>query len=139
MSREVGDEQQKPTQMEPTQQDVFDAGNAYWWDGGEKVKVGPSFAPRRLDTALDKLYRKRSGRRSRTHTDRKRGRYIQARPSQGKTDDLAFDATLRAAAPFQKQREDQRRRVAFAIQPSDYQRKVRVKKTANLVLFVVDA
>jgi Mg-chelatase subunit ChlD len=27
----------------------------------------------------------------------------------------------------------------FAIQPSDFQRKVRVKKTANLVLFVVDA
>jgi magnesium chelatase subunit D len=29
--------------------------------------------------------------------------------------------------------------VAFAIRPSDFQRKVRVKKTANLVLFVVDA
>jgi len=29
--------------------------------------------------------------------------------------------------------------VAFAIRPSDLQRKVRVKKTANLVLFVVDA
>ena len=39
-------------------------------------------------------------RRSRTHTDRKRGRYIQARPAAGDTSDLAFDATLRAAAPF---------------------------------------
>ncbi|MCK5428664.1 MAG: VWA domain-containing protein [Anaerolineales bacterium] len=29
--------------------------------------------------------------------------------------------------------------MAFAIQPSDYQRKIRVKKAANLVLFVVDA
>lgn len=29
--------------------------------------------------------------------------------------------------------------MAFAIRPSDFQRKVRVKKTANLVLFVVDA
>jgi Mg-chelatase subunit ChlD len=29
--------------------------------------------------------------------------------------------------------------VAFAVRPSDFQRKVRVKKTANLVLFVVDA
>jgi Mg-chelatase subunit ChlD len=29
--------------------------------------------------------------------------------------------------------------VAFAIQPADFQRKVRVKRTANLVLFVVDA
>lgn len=29
--------------------------------------------------------------------------------------------------------------MAFAIRPSDFQRKIRVKKTANLVLFVVDA
>lgn len=29
--------------------------------------------------------------------------------------------------------------MAFAVRPSDFQRKVRVKKTANLVLFVVDA
>ena len=88
---------------------------------------------------MDKLSRRKAGRRSRTHTERKRGRYIQARPSAGKADDLAFDATIRAAAPYQTQREEQRKRVAFAIQPNDYQRKVRVKKTANLVLFVVDA
>jgi Mg-chelatase subunit ChlD len=62
-----------------------------------------------------------------------------SRPAEGKTDDIAFDATLRAAAPFQVDREDQRKDVAFAIQASDLQRKVRVKKTANLVLFVVDA
>jgi magnesium chelatase subunit D len=114
-------------------------GNAYWWDGGQKVKVGETFAPRRLDTALDKLARRRSGRRSRTFTDRKRGRYIQSRPANGKTDDIAFDATLRAAAPYQRERQEQRKVVAFAIQPSDLQRKVRVKRTANLVLFVVDA
>jgi magnesium chelatase subunit D len=52
---------------------------------------------------------------------------------------LAFDATLRAAAPFQKDRSEMRKRVAFAIRPMDFQRKVRVKKTSNLVLFVVDA
>jgi len=57
----------------------------------------------------------------------------------GKTDDVAFDATIRAAAPFQKERDQQRKEVAFAIQKSDIQRKVRVKKAANLVLFVVDA
>ena len=57
----------------------------------------------------------------------------------GKTHDLAFDATLRAAAPFQKRRQKQRKKVAFAIQSSDFQRKVRVKKASNLILFVVDA
>jgi Mg-chelatase subunit ChlD len=118
---------------------VFDSGNAYWWDGGEKVKVGQTFTPRRLNTPLDRLTRRLGGRRSRTRTERKRGRYIQARPAEGKVDDLAFDATLRAAAPFQRDRLEQRRKVAFAIRPSDFQRKVRVKKTSNLVLFVVDA
>ena len=101
--------------------------------------MGETFEPRKLDTPLDKLTRHHAGRRSRTHTERKRGRYIQSRPSNGKTDDLAFDATFRAAAPFQKQRSEQRKRVAFAIQKSDMQRKVRVKKTANLILFLVDA
>jgi Mg-chelatase subunit ChlD len=62
-----------------------------------------------------------------------------ARPASGKTDDLAFDATLRAAAPFQRRRKEQHRPVAFDIRPTDFQRKIRVKKTANLVLFVVDA
>jgi magnesium chelatase subunit ChlD-like protein len=103
------------------------------------VKIGESFTPRRLDTPLDKMIRRNSGRRSRTHTDRKRGRYIQARPSNGKADDLAFDATLRAAAPFQRERQAYRQRVAFSIRPSDYQRKVRVRRSANLILFLVDA
>ena len=101
--------------------------------------MGETFEPRKLDTPLDKLTRHHAGRRSRTHTERKRGRYIQARPANGKTDDVAFDATIRAAAPFQKERTEQRKQVAFAIQKSDLQRKVRVKKTANLILFLVDA
>lgn len=103
------------------------------------MKAGESFAPRKLDTALDKLARKHAGRRSRTISKRKRGRYISARPANGKTNDLAFDATLRAAAPFQSQRMELRQRVAFAVRTSDFQKKIRVKKTANLVLFVVDA
>jgi len=91
-----------------------------------------------LDTPLDKLTRSTSGRRSQTRTERKRGRYIQSRPSPGDPSDLAFDATLRAAAPFQ----EERRREdgpALVLHPDDYQRKVRVRRAANLVLFVVDA
>jgi len=118
---------------------VFDSQDAHWWDGGKKVKVGETFDPRKLDTPLDKLTRRHAGRRSRTHTERKRGRYIQARPANGKTDDIAFDATFRAAAPFQKRRTEQRKRLAFAIEKGDLQRKIRVKRTANLVLFLVDA
>lgn len=118
---------------------MFANNNANWWDGGKKVKTGETFAPRKLDTPLDKLTRKNAGRRSRTRTDRKRGRYIMSRPANGKTSDIAFDATIRAAAPFQKRREEQRKHMAFAILPGDLQRKIRVKRMANLVLFLVDA
>jgi magnesium chelatase subunit D len=118
---------------------VFDNLSANWWEGGEKVKVGQAFAPRKIESPLDRISRRLGGRRSHTHTDRKRGRYIRSRPANGKTDDLAFDATIRAAAPYQKERFELRRRVAFAIRSSDFQRKIRVKKAANLILFVVDA
>ena len=53
---------------------------------------------------------------------------------------MAFDATIRAAAPFQSQRESLRveRDVAFAVRSADFQKKIRVRKTANLILFLVD-
>jgi Mg-chelatase subunit ChlD len=120
---------------------LFNQGDSYWWDGGKKIQPGSTFEARRLDTPLDKMMRRNAGRRSRTYSDRKRGRYIMARPSVGKPDDLAFDATIRAAAPYQKRRAGIKaeRKVAFAVQSSDYQRKVRVRRASNLVLFLVDA
>lgn len=101
------------------------------------VPIGSEFRAKRLQTPIDKLTRSKSGKRSSTLTDRKRGRYIQARPAHGKTRDIAFDATLRAAAPFQVHRESPD--TAFAIETQDLQRKVRVRRSANLILFVVDA
>ena len=105
------------------------------------MPVGEEFNPRKLDTPLDKMMRSYAGRRSVTRTERKRGRYIQSRPANGKTNDLAFDATMRAAAPFQRDRSEMRarNRVAFAIRPADYMKKIRVRKAANLILFLVDA
>ncbi len=85
------------------------------------------------------MVRSYGGRRSRTQTERKRGRYIQARSANGSSFDLAFDATLRAAAPFQKERKKTNDTIAFHIRPSDYMRKIRVRRAANLILFVVDA
>lgn len=123
----------------PDPSSVFQNTNSNWWEGGQKIKTGSAFSPRRLNTPLDKIMRQRAGRRSMTRTQRKRGRYTQSKPSMGKSDNLAFDATIRAAAPFQKRRVEQRKKVAFAIQPQDYMRKIRVRRTANLILFVVDA
>ncbi len=115
-------------------------GEGHWWEGGQQVPIGEEFDARRLDTPLDRLTRREAGRRSTTKTERKRGRYIQARSSPGDPSDLAFDATLRAAAPYQKERkEEEPAGPALALRPDDYQKKVRVRKAANLILFVVDA
>ena len=109
----------------------------HWWEGGKRVDVGETFDVRRLNTPLDKMTRGTGGRRSTTKTKRKRGRYVQARPSPGDASDLAFDATLRAAAPEQLARDKQG--LALAVRSDDYQKKVRVKKASNLILFLVDA
>jgi len=104
------------------------------------VQASETFEPRALDTPLDEMVRKQGGRRSQTKSKNKRGRYIQSKPSPNDAGDLAFDATVRAAAPYQSTREDikQENDVAFAIRRGDFQKKVRVKKTANLILFLVD-
>ncbi len=108
---------------------------------GRPVKIGEAFRAKRLDTPIDRLARSQPGKRSFTRTDRKRGRYIKARPARQKPTDIAFDATIRSAAPFQLERAGLRaeRDVAFAVARQDIQQKVRVRRASNLVLFVVDA
>ncbi len=51
--------------------------------------------------------------------------------------DIAFDATLRASAPYQIHRNH--REAAVAIQPQDIRQKVREKKIGNTIMFVVDS
>jgi magnesium chelatase subunit D len=139
----LGDESaQEPTQLgqaEPQKQNVNDSVDARWWEGGDQVKIGQTFTPKRISGPLDRISRRHGGRRTQSRTERKRGRYVMSRPASDTKDDIAFDATLRAAAPHQKERKEQLNHVAFAIQRSDLQRKVRVRKSANLILFVVDA
>jgi magnesium chelatase subunit D len=104
------------------------------------VPIGRQFKPRKLRTPLDRLTRRTAGKRSFTRTSRKRGRYVQARPARERSDDIAFDATLRAAAPFQvRRRSSQDGNPALSIRKSDLHRKIRVRRAANLILFVVDA
>ena len=59
-----------------------------------------------LDLGKDRNVRRGSGKRSTTKTDLKQGRYVRAEMPKIKVEDLAFDATIRAAAPFQRLRED---------------------------------
>ena len=78
-----------------------------------------------------------SGRRSLVKTDSLQGRYVKSTMSRRDCGDIAFDATLRAAAPYQKSRNKKGR--AIAIEPSDIRTKVREKRTGNFIVFVVDA
>lgn len=64
---------------------------------------GDIFRPKKLEGQNDYRQRRASGRRSRTCSSRRQGRYIKSRQTRP-VNDLAFDATLRAAAPYQKHR-----------------------------------
>ena len=81
--------------------------------------------------------RRGSGKRSATKTDLKQGRYVRAELPKTKVEDLAFDATIRAAAPYQRMREANG--CALNIQKEDLRQKVREKRIGNTFLFAVDA
>ena len=85
------------------------------------------------------MARKSAGKRSRTRTERKRGRYIRSREMHGDINDVAFDATFRSAAPHQLRRKQEGSDMALSIEKQDLRKKVRVRRAANCILFVVDA
>jgi len=106
--------------------------------GDAVFRPGAIFRPRRLETPADRRLRRLPGRRSRTRTRRRQGRYITSRlPEASGLTDPAFDATLRAAAPFQRCREHNGR--AIVLRRWDLRQKVRMRRARNVILFVVDA
>jgi len=112
---------------EPEREQVFEA------DPPRKVR--PLETP-----VLDQMQRSGSGRRSKSRSNSKTGRYVDSVIPKGKIEDLAFDATLRAAAPFQnRRRKESGGRGALLIEKCDLREKVRERKMGNLIIFVVDA
>lgn len=90
-----------------------------------------------LDMGKNTTLRRGSGKRSATKTDLKQGRYVRAELPKAKVEDLAFDATIRAAAPYQRMREANG--CTLNIQKEDLRQKVREKRIGNTFLFAVDA
>ncbi|MDO5422189.1 MAG: VWA domain-containing protein [Eubacteriales bacterium] len=109
--------------------------------GKEKEKteeIGETFAVGRwLEEKSKTLVRRGSGRRSLVKTSSLQGRYVKSTMNRREDLDLAFDATLRAAAPYQKTR--RREDLALVIEKEDIRTKVREKRTGNFIVFVVDA
>ncbi len=94
------------------------------------------FESLRLKLLPDRLERLEVGRRTPSKVNLKRGRYTRSR-SQDPVTDLAIDATLRAAAPYQVSRG----RVnggRLQLRPADLRQKRREHKTSNLFVFIVD-
>src|SRR5437867_996179 len=99
-----------------------------------------TFAVKKLDLPRERQARRAAGKRTSTKSETKRGRYVRSSQTE-KVTDVAFDATVRAAAPHQL-----RRRLAtpnapnqLQLESQDLRQKVRERKTGNLIVFVVDA
>ena len=104
---------------------------------------GTLFPVRRIQLPRDRKTRRTPGKRSLTRSGDKRGRYVRSTTVE-RTTDLAFDATLRAAAPHQPSRRaaelpEDGDGPALKLERQDLRQKVRQRRTGTLIVFVVDA
>jgi magnesium chelatase subunit D len=135
-------DQKQPTKQEqesPQPDEPQDSSQSLAAKPEEQVfLVGSPVDVRRIDMPRERdrvARRKTRGRRMNTLALRNRGRYLRQRmPRTGK--DIAIDATIRAAAPYQKVRIGSN---AIIVKSEDIREKERVGKTSAVVLFVVDA
>jgi len=100
-------------------------------------QVGAPFKVKSFSTDKDRVYRRGSGRRSRSRVSQKQGRTVKScmRPKNG---DIALDATLRAAAPYQQQRNNGSG-LCVTLKDEDMRGRIREKRIGNFLLFAVDA
>ncbi|MDW8002672.1 MAG: VWA domain-containing protein [Deltaproteobacteria bacterium] len=102
-------------------------------DKEEVFPVGERFAVRKFALRKDRIVRKAKGRRTDTRCYDKGGRYVKS--SMQKKGEIAIDATIRAAAPFQKLRG---RRDLLIIKEEDLRYKEKERKMRHFVIFLVD-
>jgi magnesium chelatase subunit D len=95
------------------------------------------FALRKIELPRKQAPRKQSGKRASTRSPDRRGRYVRAE-NQEKVTDLAVDATVRAAAPYQVER-GRELGERMRLERQDLHQKIRERKVGNLIVFVVDA
>lgn len=89
-----------------------------------------------FSVARDRLTRQESGRRFLSLTARRSGRFTRSRQAKPVTD-IAFAATIRAAAPYQKVR-GRNHGSKLELRREDLRQKVRERKTRSLLVLVVD-
>lgn len=102
----------------------------------EIFNVGETYSVCSFAHKKDKEYRKTQGKRSKTKAKNKTGQYLYY-TSRISENDIAFDATIRAAAPFQRYRK--KNGMAIALRKGDLKWKIRQGKVSNLIVIVVDS
>jgi magnesium chelatase subunit D len=106
--------------------------------------AGDLFPVRKISLPRDRRTRKATGKRSQARSKDRRGRYVRAVQTEHTTD-VAFDATVRAAAPHQRRRRSEAAAAGIVDAPAlhlerqDLRQKVRRRRTGTLIVFVVDA
>lgn len=131
------DDQEPPEEEEPPEKQPPEQDNSSEEDKVDGIDMHFPLPKMLLDMGRDRVNRKGSGKRSLTKTDLKQGRYVRAEIPKVKVNDLAFDATIRAAAPFQRHRP--KNDCAINIQKGDLRQRVREKRIGTTFLFTVDA
>lgn len=102
--------------------------------GAEEIfETGRDFKVRRLTFRKDRMNRTVPGRRTKTGSRGKRGRHVKSILRDN--GDIAVDATIRAAASFQKLRG---RTGMLLIRDEDLRYRQRERRMGHLVIFVVD-
>ena len=96
-----------------------------------------TFHIRKLELPRKRPPRRQTGKRAVSKSNDRRGRYVRAE-TQEHVNDLAIDATVRAAAPLQRRR-GRTRGQPLRLERSDLHQKIRERKVGNLIVFVVDA
>ncbi|MGC1184855.1 MAG: VWA domain-containing protein [Candidatus Dormiibacterota bacterium] len=106
----------------------------------EPVEVEQGFEVGRIQLPRERLRRRGMGRRSQTTSRDRRGRYVAARQVEH-PNDLALDATMRAAAAHQLGRRERRGSEGrkLLLEAQDLRQKVRQRRIGNLIVFAVDA
>lgn len=126
--------QQENDQKEDLQQEIQDMLDEMMFEIGEQFRV--------IDYLQDgrRIIRRtssRKGRRAMAESTDSTGRYARSRIPEGRVTDVAFDATVRAAAPYQRCRDHNG--MSISIEKQDIRRKVRERRSGCTILFLVDA
>ena len=105
----------------------------------EEFKIGDIFKVKDifLDSVRDNKKRSGTGKRCKTKSGSLQGKYVKSIIPKGKIIDFAFDATIRAAAPYQ--RKSDINGLKIKIRKEDIRVKVRERRTGTSILFIVDS